>query len=63
MLARGAQVVPPGIILPEPRLRLYEAQLQMSDRVMVMGVPLEEAGEMIARASNGETSSFPFIPT
>jgi len=45
-----------------PRPRLNEAQLEMSDRVMAMGMPPEEAGEMIARGIEREDFIIPVHP-
>lgn len=42
-----------------PRPRLNEAQLDMSDRVMAMGMPPEEAGEMIAKGIEREDFIIP----
>ena len=42
-----------------PRLRLNEAQLDMSDQVMAMGMPPEEAGEMIVKGIEREDFIIP----
>ena len=42
-----------------PRPGLNEAQLDMSDRVMAMGMPPEEAGEMIAKGIEREDFIIP----
>ena len=64
-------VVCPGLVTSDltrssaqtaPQPRLDETRLKMSDRVMAMGMPAEEAGEMIAKGIEREDFIIPVHP-